>query len=102
MTTTSTLAKSSTSDLLSSKRTPSPSSRTTPTGSRSRSPPLLRHVHTHTHFGLGYPLLPPPGGVPGVTPPAAHTPFPPAGFPCHLLPGKPPLPGALPSFPSPK
>ena len=87
MTTTSTLAKSSTSDLLSSKRTPSPSSRTTPTGSRSRSPPPLRHVHTHTHthFGLGYPLLPPPGGVPGVTPPAAHTPFPPAGFPSKLF-----------------
>jgi hypothetical protein len=94
-----------TSDLLSSKRTPSPSSRTTPTGSRSRSPPPLRHVHTHTHthFGLGYPPLGIPGGLPGVTgPPAAHTPFPPAGFPSHLLPGKPPLPGALPSFPPPK
>ena len=76
----STLGKSS--DL--SKRTPSPARTTTPTGSRSRSPPPLRHVHTHTHthFGLGYPLLPPhPSGVPGVAPPAAHTPFPPAGFP---------------------
>merc|ERR1711981_1458502 len=95
----------SSSDLLSHKRTPSPSSRTTPTGSRSRSPPPLRHVHTHTHthFGLGYPPLGIPGGLPGVTgPPAAHTPFPPAGFPSHLLPGKPPLPGALPSFPPPK
>lgn len=96
----------SSSDLLSHKRTPSPSQRTTPTGSRSRSPPPLRHVHTHTHthFGLpglpGYPGLP---GLPGVTgPPAAHTPFPPSGFGSHLLPGKPPLPGALPSFPPPK
>lgn len=116
---------SSTMSDFSSKRTPSPSSRTTPTGARSRSPPPLRHVHTHTHthFGLGYPLLPPPSGVPG--PPAAHSPFPPAGFSSkllpvflvcgmafinflplffagHLLPGKPPLPGALPSFPPPK
>ena len=73
-----------------SKRTPSPARTTTPTSSRSKSPPPLRHVHTHTHthFGLGYPLgglgLPPhpSAGVPGVTaPPAAHTPFPPAGFP---------------------
>jgi len=106
--TTSTTTKSCTSDLSTfSKRTPSPSSRATPTGARS--PPPLRHVHTHTHthFGLGYPLLSPShtSGIPGVGPagpPAAHTPFPPAGYPSHLLPGKPPLPGALPNFPPPK
>ena len=78
----STLGKSS--DL--SKRTPSPARTTTPNSSRSRSPPPLRHVHTHTHThfgvpGLGYPLMSPHPGA-GVTgPPAAHSPFPPAGFP---------------------
>lgn len=77
----STLGKSS--DL--SKRTPSPARTTTPNSSRSRSPPPLRHVHTHTHThfgvpGLGYhPLMSPSAGVTG--PPAAHSPFPPAGFP---------------------
>lgn len=81
VTTTSTTTK--TSDFASSRKgTPSPRTTTPTGGSRSRSPPPLRHVHTHTHthFGLGYPLLPP-SGVPGVAPPAAHTPFPPAGFP---------------------
>ena len=94
--TTSTTTKSCTSDLSTfSKRTPSPSARGTPSGARSRSPPLQRHLHTHTHthFGLGqlgYPLLSPnhPSGIPGVGspgPPAAHTPFPPAGFPSKLF-----------------
>ncbi len=71
------------------KDTPSPSSSANQRReARSRSPPPLRHVHTHTHthFGLGYPILPPgvagSTGLPGVSaPPAAHTPFPPGGFP---------------------